>query len=68
MFISVTTIPTAADISVSLAFAGWHEAWGSLVQLLVNIIVLVVVGTLALKCQRAIWKRVGLRSGRGSRL
>jgi uncharacterized hydrophobic protein (TIGR00271 family) len=64
VFISVTTIPAAADIGVSTAFGSWSEAWGSLVQLLVNIVVLIVVGTLALKAQRAIWNRVGLRSGR----
>ncbi|MFC5070747.1 DUF389 domain-containing protein [Kitasatospora cinereorecta] len=59
VFISVTTIPAAADISVSTAFASWPEAGGSLVQLLVNIAVLVVVGTAALRGQRAIWRRVG---------
>ena len=64
VFISVTTIPAAADISVSTAFGSWGEAWGSLVQLLVNLVVLVVVGTLVLKAQRAIWSRVALRSGR----
>lgn len=65
VFISVTTIPAAADISVSTAFASWPEARGSLIQLLVNITVLIVVGTVALRCQRAIWRRVGLGHGRG---
>ncbi|MFG3055163.1 DUF389 domain-containing protein [Kitasatospora sp. NPDC048239] len=64
VFISVTTIPAAADISVSVAFGSWSEAWGSLVQLLLNIVVLIVVGTAALRCQREIWRRVGLRRGR----
>ncbi len=64
VFISVTTIPAAADIGVSTAFSSWHEARGSLVQLLVNIVVLIVVGTLTLKCQRAFWKRVDRRSAR----
>lgn len=63
VFISVTTIPAAADISVSTAFASWPEAVGSLVQLLVNIVVLVAVGTAALRCQRAIWRRVGRNRG-----
>ncbi|MBF9069115.1 DUF389 domain-containing protein [Streptacidiphilus fuscans] len=61
VFISVTTIPAAADIGVSLAFGSWSEARGSLIQLLVNIVVLIVVGTLTLKVQRAIWRRVGRR-------
>ncbi|MFF5899757.1 DUF389 domain-containing protein [Streptomyces argenteolus] len=61
VFISVTTIPAAAAISVSTAFASWSEARGSLIQLLVNIAVLIVVGAAALRCQRAIWRRVALR-------
>ncbi|MFH8758329.1 DUF389 domain-containing protein [Streptomyces atroolivaceus] len=59
VFISVTTIPAAAAISVSTAFGSWSEARGSLIQLLVNIAVLIVVGAVALRCQRAIWQRVG---------
>ncbi|WP_369263827.1 DUF389 domain-containing protein [Streptomyces sp. R35] len=61
VFISVTTIPAAADIGVSSAFASWDEAWGSLLQLLLNIVVLIVVGTGTLKCQRALWLRVSER-------
>jgi len=64
VFISVTTIPAAADISVSVAYSSWSEAWGSLIQLLVNIVVLIVVGTGTLRCQRAIWRRVGARRAR----
>ncbi|MFI7413905.1 DUF389 domain-containing protein [Streptomyces sp. NPDC049627] len=61
VFISVTTIPAGADIGVSCAFASWGEARGSLLQLLLNIGILIAVGTAALKCQRAIWRRVGKR-------
>ncbi|WP_406005586.1 DUF389 domain-containing protein [Streptomyces sp. NBC_00637] len=61
VFISVTTIPAGADIGVSVAFGSWDEARGSLVQLLLNIVVLIVVGTGTLKCQRAIWRRVSER-------
>ncbi|MGW1819407.1 DUF389 domain-containing protein [Streptomyces sp. NPDC002125] len=64
VFISVTTIPAAAAISVSTAFASWSEAWGSLVQLLVNIVVLIVVGAGALRFQRAIWRWVGRKQAR----
>jgi uncharacterized hydrophobic protein (TIGR00271 family) len=64
VFISVTTIPAAADIGVSLAFTSWSEARGSLIQLLLNIAVLIVVGTISLRCQRAIWRWVGRRSAR----
>ncbi|KPC78134.1 MULTISPECIES: DUF389 domain-containing protein [Streptomyces] len=68
VFISVTTIPAAAAVSVSTAFASWSEAWGSLVQLLVNITVLIAVGAAALRCQRAIWRRVGLGHARSGGL
>ncbi|WP_330308575.1 MULTISPECIES: DUF389 domain-containing protein [unclassified Streptomyces] len=61
VFISVTTIPAGADIGVSCAYASWDEAWGSLLQLLLNIVVLIVVGTGTLKCQRALWRRVSER-------
>lgn len=64
VFISVTTIPAAAAISVSTAFASWSEARGSLIQLLVNIAVLIVVGAAALRCQRALWRKVALRRAR----
>ncbi|MGI5379906.1 DUF389 domain-containing protein [Streptomyces sp. CA-251387] len=61
VFISVTTIPAGADIGVSCAFASWDEARGSLLQLLLNVGILIVVGTAALKCQRAIWRGVRKR-------
>lgn len=64
VFISVTTIPAAADIAVSAAFASWSSAWGSLLQLLVNIVVLIAVGTGTLRLQRDIWRRVGRRRAR----
>ncbi|MEU5595173.1 DUF389 domain-containing protein [Streptomyces sp. NPDC020298] len=63
VFISVTTIPAASDVAVSLAFADWHQAWGSLVQLLLNVVVLVVVGVLALRVQRRLWQRATRASG-----
>jgi len=61
VFISVTTIPAAADIGVSLAFGSWSEAGGSTVQLLLNVILLIVVGAAGLVTQRAIWRRIGAR-------
>lgn len=67
VFISVTTIPAAADIAVSTAFTSWSDVRGSVIQLLVNILVLIVVGAATLKAQRAIWQRVGLRRDRRRR-
>ena len=61
VFISVTTIPAAADIGVSLAFGSWHECGGSALQLLLNVVLLVAVGAGGLSTQRAIWRRLGAR-------
>ena len=58
VFVSVTTIPAAADIGVSIAFGSWHEAWGSAVQLLLNVSILIVVGVVGLTMQRRFWARV----------
>ncbi|MFF3404820.1 DUF389 domain-containing protein [Streptomyces sp. NPDC002742] len=66
VFISVTTIPAAADFSVSAAFGSWTEARGAFIQLLINVFVLIVVGTLTLRGQRAIWRRVGRRGLRAA--
>jgi uncharacterized hydrophobic protein (TIGR00271 family) len=57
VFISVTTIPAASDIGVSAAFGSWSEAWGSFLQLLLNISVLTAVAILGLPAQRALWQR-----------
>ena len=61
VFISVTTIPAAADIGVSLAFGSWAEARGSTWQLLLNVVLLIAVGAAGLSAQRAIWRRLGAR-------
>jgi len=57
VFISVTTIPAAASIGISIAYSSWGEAGGSVLQLLLNVILLIVVGAAGLRTQRAIWRR-----------
>jgi uncharacterized membrane protein len=57
VFISVTTIPAAADIGLSVAFGSWSEAGGSALQLLLNVVLLIVVGAGGLSAQRALWAR-----------
>ena len=61
VFISVTTIPAAAaaDIGLSVGYGSWSEAWGSLLQLLLNVSILIVVGMIMLVIQKRIWDRVG---------
>jgi uncharacterized hydrophobic protein (TIGR00271 family) len=61
VFISVTTIPAAADIGVSLAFGSGSEAWGSTLQLLLNVTVLTAVTIAGLPTQRALWRRAAHR-------
>jgi uncharacterized hydrophobic protein (TIGR00271 family) len=62
VFISVTTIPAAADIGVSLAFGSNSEAWGSTLQLLLNVTVLTAVAIAGLPVQQAIWQRTSRRA------
>src|SRR6266511_3545829 len=57
VFISVTTIPAAADLGLSIAFGEWSEARGALLQLLLNVVILIVVGAFGLRVQRRIWGR-----------
>jgi uncharacterized hydrophobic protein (TIGR00271 family) len=58
VFISVTTIPAASDIGLSMSYGSWSEAWGSLLQLLLNVSILIVVGMVMLITQKHIWDRV----------
>jgi uncharacterized hydrophobic protein (TIGR00271 family) len=57
VFISVTTIPAAADIGLSVAFGRWGETRGSAAQLLLNVVLLILVGALAFRGQRLFWDR-----------
>jgi uncharacterized hydrophobic protein (TIGR00271 family) len=58
VFISVTTIPAAADIGVSLAFGSTGETLGSFEQLLLNVFVLAAVAVIGIPTQRLIWTRL----------
>jgi uncharacterized hydrophobic protein (TIGR00271 family) len=62
VFVSVTTIPAAADVGLSVAFEEWSEAAGAFLQLLVNVVILIVVGAIGLAVQRRIWGRSGWRT------
>lgn len=64
VFISVTTIPAASDIGVSLAFGSGSEAWGATLQLLLNVTVLTAVAIAGLPAQRAVWRRATRRRTR----
>lgn len=57
VFISVTTIPAAASVGLSIAYSNWGEAGSSVLQLLLNAVLLIVVGAGGLSTQRMIWRR-----------
>jgi hypothetical protein len=59
VFISVTTIPAAAALGLSLAYQDWTSDGGSAEQLLLNVVLLIVVGVIALRVQRVIWRSRG---------
>ena len=56
VFISVTTIPAAAALGLSVAYGSWTRAGGSTLQLLLNVGLLILVGAAALRAQRLIWR------------
>jgi uncharacterized hydrophobic protein (TIGR00271 family) len=58
VFISVTTIPAAAAVAVSVAYGDWQKALGSVEQLLLNVGLLIIVGALAMRGQRRLWRRL----------
>ncbi|MEU4210076.1 DUF389 domain-containing protein [Streptomyces sp. NPDC026206] len=55
--ISVTTVPAAANAAVALSYGNWSETRGSAVQLALNLLGIVVAGTLTLLAQRLFWAR-----------
>ncbi|WP_327354067.1 DUF389 domain-containing protein [Streptomyces sp. NBC_01304] len=55
--ISVTTVPAAANAAVALAFGDHKQTWGSTEQLLLNLLGIIVAGTLTLYAQKYFWSR-----------
>ncbi|GHJ30605.1 DUF389 domain-containing protein [Streptomyces hygroscopicus subsp. hygroscopicus] len=55
--ISVTTVPAAANAAVALGYGEIHQMWGSTEQLLLNLVGIVLAGTLTLVLQKVLWER-----------
>ncbi|MBT2492512.1 DUF389 domain-containing protein [Streptomyces sp. ISL-96] len=55
--ISVTTVPAAANAAVALSYGQVKQTWGSSEQLLLNLLGIVVAGTLTLLVQKYLWAR-----------
>ncbi|MFI0447587.1 DUF389 domain-containing protein [Actinomadura sp. 6N118] len=64
VFISVTTVPAAGNLAVAMALRHWDEFRGSLLQLGVNILGMVIAGVLTLVVQRVVWRLVLRRRGK----
>lgn len=61
VFVSVTTIPAAANIALGIAFGLGDEISGSALQLLINVVGMALAGWVTLAVQQAVWKRVSAR-------
>ncbi|MFJ4522538.1 DUF389 domain-containing protein [Streptomyces sp. NPDC088810] len=61
--ISVTTVPAAANAAVALAYGDTSQTSGSTVQLLLNLLGIVLAGTLTLLTQKYFWARQRERLG-----
>ena len=70
VFISVTTVPAAADMAIALALGGGHEFARAATQLGINLAGIIIAATGTLAVQRALWRRVpgvAPRAGAGRR-
>ncbi|MER7247314.1 DUF389 domain-containing protein [Kribbella sp. NPDC000426] len=66
VFISVTTVPAAGDLALSIALWAPHQIGGSAAQLGINLAGMTVAGVVTLQLQRTIWRsylRVKRRAG-----
>ncbi len=57
VLISVTTIPAAANLGIAIAYKDWNTAAGSAGQLGVNLVAILLAGTLTLYIQRLLYLR-----------
>jgi uncharacterized hydrophobic protein (TIGR00271 family) len=55
--ISVTTVPAAANAAVALSYGDAEQTWGSTQQLLLNLLGIILAGTLTLLTQKWLWAK-----------
>jgi uncharacterized hydrophobic protein (TIGR00271 family) len=55
--ISVTTVPAAAYAAVAVSYSQYAEMWGAMIQLGLNLLGILLAGTLTLLAQKAFWAR-----------
>ncbi|WP_055569475.1 DUF389 domain-containing protein [Streptomyces atriruber] len=66
--ISVTTVPAAANAAVAFSYDEYKQAWGSTEQLLLNLLGIVLAGTLTLLAQKLLWARQRERTAKSRHL
>jgi uncharacterized hydrophobic protein (TIGR00271 family) len=64
--ISVTTVPAAANAAVALIYDDSHQAWLSTGQLLLNLLGIILAGTLTLLAQKWLWTRQRERTAKAN--
>jgi uncharacterized hydrophobic protein (TIGR00271 family) len=64
VFISVTTVPAAADMALSRALGGGPEFRSAATQLGINLAGILVAATATLAVQRSIWRRIPAAAAR----
>ena len=57
VLISVTTIPSAANIGVAAAYGDWSEVAGAAAQLAINVFAIIAAGVVTLAAQRRLYAR-----------
>jgi len=57
VFISITTVPAAAEVGTAVVAGSSSEAWGAAIQLVVNLSCIVLAATLTLLAQRSLLRR-----------
>jgi hypothetical protein len=58
VFISVTTVPAAADMALGLALGSGQEFMRAATQLGINLLGILAAALVTLALQRAVWRRV----------
>ena len=64
VFISVTTVPAAADFAAGIVTSQYSTALGALGQLALNLACILLAAVLTLRVQNALWRRVRARTRR----
>jgi uncharacterized hydrophobic protein (TIGR00271 family) len=67
VLVSVTTIPAAAHVGLSVAYQDWVAVEGSVLQLVVNVACIVGAGVVTLVVQHGLWTR-RMRAHRSARV